>query len=125
MKQSIAISKAMRTLVIIFLSTSLFACGQKENNMMHESTLQKTDSISRVEFDPDGYYYSTDTLRYKQFELTTLDIAIMDYRKKGDKFRQLPKDSVFIALNFYNSVSHKKIKVMTKDFLDEARQPYY
>jgi len=48
-----------------------------------------------------------------------LDISVMsyDFIHRADKYKRLSKDSVHIALNLYNTLSHKAIKLTTKDFL--------
>jgi hypothetical protein len=104
----------MRRLIIIYIALSLAACGQREE----KSNSQEADTVSNTQFDPDGYYYSTDTLRYKQFELdrSSLDIFIMESPSIG-KFKRRPEDSVFIALNFRDTITNQEFRVKTTDFL--------
>jgi len=104
----------MRRLLIIYIALSLSACGPNDK----KSNSKETDNVSDIQFDPDGYYYSTDTLRYKQFESgrSLLDFFIMD-SQSTDKFKRRPKDSVFIALNFRDTIANKDIRIRTTDFL--------
>ncbi|MBS1507269.1 MAG: hypothetical protein JSS79_11540 [Bacteroidetes bacterium] len=107
----------MRRLIIICFSLSLFACGQRENKSTSNLNAEP-DSVSHIQFDPDGYYYSKDTLRYKQYELgrSALDFFIIDTKSK-DKFKRRPKDSVFIAVNFRDTITNTEIRIKTTDFL--------
>lgn len=107
----------MKGILIICLGLLLFNCAPKEKNSDSTGLTLETDSASIEQFDPDGYYYLKDTLRYKEFELgpeSVLDLFIVE---SSEDFKRRPKDSVFIALNFRNTITNTDFRVKTTDFL--------
>jgi hypothetical protein len=115
----------MKRLIFLYITLFLSACGHREKesnpNVNIDTNVKsdlEADDNTNIQFDPDGYYYPTDTLRYKQFEMgrRALDIFIMESPSKGNFIRR-PKDSVFIALNFRDTLANEDMSLKTADFL--------